>query len=95
MSSEIEKEDQRSRKDDNLIDKGNKFGSKKKEFDSQDPQMWEQICRMTEAELFSSNWLQRGIWKHENFEGIDANFESQILGQLLDEVVDQIFREHS
>ncbi|KAH7542241.1 hypothetical protein FEM48_Zijuj02G0052500 [Ziziphus jujuba var. spinosa] len=94
LSSEIEKEDQpRSRKDDNLIhEEGKLQGNEGKKCGSS--QMWEEVCRLTEAELFGSNWLQRGVWKYENFEGIDANFESHILNQLLEEVVDQIFWEN-
>lgn len=107
MSSEIEKcELPCPRKDHNLMhaetkteaNEGKYCGStKKKECESQDySPMWDKICSLTEEQLAGSNWLQsRGNgWNHQDFEGIVANFESQILGQLLEEVVDQIFWEN-
>ncbi|KAF3454253.1 hypothetical protein FNV43_RR04700 [Rhamnella rubrinervis] len=102
LSSEIEKcELPCPRKDHNLIhdeaNEGKLCGTKKKVCERQEySPMWDKICSLTEAELAGSYWLQsRGIeWNYEDFEGIGANFQSQILGQLLEEVVDQILWEN-
>ncbi|OMO84369.1 hypothetical protein CCACVL1_10862 [Corchorus capsularis] len=48
---------------------------------------WDPICRMIEAEVAKSSWL---CSKNEEFEDITANFESNILDQLLDELVLQL-----
>ncbi|KAM1695066.1 hypothetical protein ACFX15_028694 [Malus domestica] len=70
------------------------LGSKKKEFQrAKHIGMWSEICRLTEAELVGSNWIikNKGMWNFEGISaGIGADFESQILGQLLDELVHQI-----
>ncbi|XP_068337138.1 uncharacterized protein [Pyrus communis] len=72
---------------------GKCLGSKKKEFHrAKHIGMWSEICRLTEAELIGSNWIlqNKGMWSFEGTSaGIGADFESQILGQLLDEIVDQ------
>ncbi|OMO90419.1 hypothetical protein COLO4_19173 [Corchorus olitorius] len=48
---------------------------------------WDPICRMIEAEVAKSSWL---CSNNEEFEDITANFESNILDQLLDELVLQL-----
>ncbi|KAB2616546.1 lisH domain-containing protein-like [Pyrus ussuriensis x Pyrus communis] len=72
---------------------GNRLGPKKKEFHrAKHIGMWSEIYRLTEAELVGSNWIikNKGTWNFEAISaGIGADFESQILGQLLDELVDQ------
>lgn len=100
MSPELENHKQQSpRKDSNLIGdeqktkklEGKYHGTKKKECQSQNyVDMWCEIGRLTGAELAGSNWVYRGMWKNEDFEGIDANFELEILDQLLDELVGQL-----
>ncbi|KAL5580732.1 hypothetical protein UlMin_013174 [Ulmus minor] len=85
------------RKDDNLMGEERKIetkpsrclGSKKKQCHGEES-MWDEICKLNEAELFGSNWVPRSMWDHEDLQGIDADFESQIIGQLLEELVDQL-----
>jgi hypothetical protein len=100
LSPELENHKQQSpRKDSDLIGdelqtkkvEGKYHGTKKKECMSQNyVDMWGEIGRLTGAELVGSNWVYRGMWKHESFEGIGANFELEILDQLLDELVGQL-----
>lgn len=48
----------------------------------------DQICKMVEAEILDSNWPARGNFlRHQDFEDIFADFESQILERLLHELV--------
>ncbi|BFG33907.1 hypothetical protein CerSpe_201810 [Prunus speciosa] len=71
---------------------GKCLGSRKKEFHSgKHIEMWGEICRLVEDELVGSNWIiqNKGSWNQAGSAGIGADFESQILGQLLDELVDQ------
>ncbi|KAE8039280.1 hypothetical protein FH972_011708 [Carpinus fangiana] len=100
LSPELENHKQQSaRKDSNLIGdelktkkvEGKYHGAKKKECQSQNyVDMWDEISRLTGAELVGSNWVYRKMWKHEDFEDIGVNFELEILDQLLDELVGQL-----
>ncbi|XP_050368224.1 uncharacterized protein LOC126786436 [Argentina anserina] len=68
------------------------LGTKKKEYQTAEYfAILDEICSLTEAELVGSNWsVNKGIWNnHEGSAGIAADFESQILGQLIEELVDQ------
>lgn len=100
LSPEPENNECRSprRSDDNLMilddlkskkAAGKCVGSRKKDCCNQDYlNACDQICRMVEAEIPESNWLPRGnILKHQDCEDIFADFESQILEQLLHELV--------
>lgn len=69
---------------------GKCVGSRKKGCSSKQTylNMCDQICRVAEAEILESNWLcSRNIFNHEDFEDIYADFESQILDQLLHELL--------
>lgn len=100
LSPELENHKQQSaRKDSNLIGdelktkkvEGKYHGAKKKECQSQNyVDMWDEISRLTGAELVGSNWVYRRMWKHEDFEDIGVNFELEIVDQLLDELVGQL-----
>lgn len=71
---------------------GKCVGSKKKEYNTAEYfEILGEICRVTEAELVGSNWIIHNSMRnnHEGSAGIAAEFESQILGQLIEELVDQ------
>ncbi|KAF5470435.1 hypothetical protein F2P56_010949 [Juglans regia] len=55
-------------------------------------EMWVEILRLTGAELVGSNWEYRGMGNHGDLEAISANFELEILDQLLVELVGQLAR---
>ncbi|KAL5750530.1 hypothetical protein ACOSP7_025133 [Xanthoceras sorbifolium] len=63
-------------------------------------EMWDQIFKMTEAEIAGSKWwLYREnnnniLKKHEDIEQICADFELQIVDQSLDELVQQLVGLH-
>lgn len=86
------------RNDDNLMilddpkrkkAEGKCVGSRKKDCRNQDYiNTCDQICKMVEAEILDSNWPARGNFlRHQDFEDIFADFESQILERLLHELV--------
>nr|XP_011460958.1 PREDICTED: uncharacterized protein LOC105350503 isoform X1 [Fragaria vesca subsp. vesca] len=80
-----------ARKTKNIEGKG--LATMKKEYRTEEYfAILDEICSLTEAELVGSNWsVHKGIWNnHEGFAGIVADFESQILGQLIEELVDQL-----
>ncbi|XP_062016293.1 uncharacterized protein LOC133732725 [Rosa rugosa] len=68
------------------------LGTKKEYHTAEYFEILGEICTLTEAELVGSNWsVHKGIWNnHEGSAGIAADFESQILGQLIEELVDQL-----
>lgn len=51
---------------------------------------WREICKIVEAEMIESNWVTRALWKVEDSRDIGAEWELQILQELLNEVVDQL-----
>lgn len=66
-------------------------GTKKKERQNQEyVDIWSKICRLVEDELVGSNQLQEVKRKQSDFESISADFESEILNHLLDELIDQL-----
>lgn len=86
------------RNDDNLMilddpkrkkAEGKCVGSRKKDCRNQDYiNTCDQVCKMVEAEILDSNWPARGNFlRHQDFEDIFADFESQILERLLHELV--------
>lgn len=50
--------------------------------------MWGEICRMTETEIAESNWVNKQVLKIQD--ELNADFESQILDQMLEEIVIQL-----
>ncbi|XVF19854.1 hypothetical protein REPUB_Repub11eG0146800 [Reevesia pubescens] len=72
-----------------MIIEGKSLESRKKDCNSEkNLECWDSICRMIEAEVAKSSWL---CSKNEDLEDIAADFGSNILDQLLDEVVIQVF----
>lgn len=70
---------------------GTCHGAKNIEYDIPNHKdVWDGLFRLTGAELTGSKWVHREMWKHEDYEGIDANFEQEILDQLVDELVGQL-----
>lgn len=81
------------RRDGNLISEEGKTEAKPRKKQTSDNQdcspVLDQICRLSETELFeSSNWVsQRQSLNDEEFQRIGEELESQIFGQLIEEVV--------
>ncbi|KAF9599408.1 hypothetical protein IFM89_036988 [Coptis chinensis] len=51
---------------------------------------WEDVCKLAEEDLRSSNWITREKSKIKYFEDISTEFEVQILDQLLREFVQEL-----
>lgn len=84
-----------SSKDDNLVgDEGKKNKNEDKynglrQQEIQIPEnlvMCDDICKLSEAEVIKSSWLPKKL----GFEGIGVDLESEIIGELLQELIDQL-----
>ncbi|KAJ7959827.1 transcriptional regulator ATRX-like isoform X2 [Quillaja saponaria] len=73
------------------IESSKDHGSKNKVKDIQENlDVWGKICRAAENELVGANWIDKGMCKQDDLEIITADFEDEILHQLLVEVIDEL-----
>ncbi|KAL8089521.1 hypothetical protein AgCh_039118 [Apium graveolens] len=54
-------------------------------------EMWEEGCNFAETDMKQTKWMYTGVLDGVEFDEISATFESEILDQLLQELVDQVY----
>lgn len=54
-------------------------------------EIWEEERKFAETDMKQSKWMYRGVLDNEESDEITATFEFEILDQLLQELVDQVF----
>lgn len=53
--------------------------------------MWGEVCKFAETDLRRSKWMCKGVLEVKEFDEITAIFESEILDELLEELLDRVF----
>lgn len=53
--------------------------------------MWGEVCKYAETDLRQAKWMYKGVLNIEEFDEITATFELEILEELLQELLDQVF----
>lgn len=53
--------------------------------------MWGEVCKFAESDLRKTKWMCKGVLEIKEFDEITAIFELEIIDELLQELLDQVF----